>query len=284
MGWIDAAAMDATPALRVISKHGVGVDNIDLEAAAERGIPVLVATGANAMSVAEHAIALMLAAVKRILPLDAGLRAGRWEKPGFIGRELADATLGLMGMGAIAQGTGAIARGLGLRIIGHDPFADQAVFATAGIERRAGFHDLLTESEVLSLHCPLTQQTRGILDARAIAVMLRGAYVINTARGGLIDEAALLEAIRTGHVAGAGLDTFAVEPPAEDHPFWSEPRIVATPHVGGVTREAGARVGVEAVRGIIDLLEGRPLPPTRIANRALLQGAAETAPTLGQSA
>ncbi|MFV0335843.1 MAG: hydroxyacid dehydrogenase [Tropicimonas sp.] len=270
MGRIDASSMDATPNLRVISKHGVGVDNIDLAAAGERGIPVLVATGANAVSVAEHAVALMLAVVKKLLPLDASLRAGRWEKAGFAGRELAGSTLGLMGAGSIAQAVARIAGGLGLNVIAYDPFAGDAVFEALGMGRAASVDELLAASEILSLHCPLTDQTRGILDADALAKLPRGAYVINTARGGLIDEAALLAALQSGQLAGAGLDSFATEPPAPDHPFWAEERLVLTPHIGGVTRQASARVGITAVQGIFDLLEGRPVAKARIANRALL--------------
>ncbi|MCR9280586.1 MAG: hydroxyacid dehydrogenase [Rhodobacteraceae bacterium] len=273
MGRLDADVLEKAPNLRVISKHGVGVDNIDLQAAASRGIPVLVATGANAVSVAEHAIALMLATVKRILPLDAGLRAGRWEKAGFLGRELAGSRLGLLGMGSIAQATGRIAKGIGLNLIGYDPYADNDVFESLDAKRCSSLEELLEQSDVLSLHCPLTDQTRQILNAEAIARMPEGSYVINTARGGLIDEDALLAAIQSGHLAGAGLDTFAVEPPQANHPFFSENRIVVTPHIGGVTREAGARVGVEAVRGIFQVLDGQPVARERIANRALLADA-----------
>jgi len=273
MGRVDAAVMDAAPQLRVISKHGVGVDNIDIQAAADRGIPVLVATGANAVSVAEQAIALLLATVKRLLPLDAGLRAGRWEKPGFSGKEIAGSTLGLMGMGAIAQATGRMAKGLGLTLVGFDPYAPDSAFEAVGASRCATVEDLLARSNILSLHCPLTDQTRGLLNDEAIARMPAGSYVINTARGGLIDETALVAAIQSGHLAGAGLDTFAVEPPAADHPFFALPEIVLTPHVGGVTREAGARVGVEAVRGIFQILDGQPVAPERIINRKLLAAA-----------
>ncbi|MBR9841479.1 hydroxyacid dehydrogenase [Salipiger thiooxidans] len=270
MGRLDAAVMDAAPQLKVISKHGVGVDNIDIQAAADRGIPVLVATGANAVSVAEHAIALLLATVKRLLPLDEGLRAGRWEKPGFAGREIAGSTMGLMGMGAIAQATGRMAKGLGLTLAGYDPYAPDSAFADLGVTRCDTVEELLAQSDILSLHCPLTDQTRGLLNADSIARMPKGAYVINTARGGLIDEPALVAAIRSGHLAGAGLDTFAVEPPAADHPFFALPEIVLTPHIGGVTRQAGARVGVDAVRGIFQILEGQPVAPERIINRKLL--------------
>jgi D-3-phosphoglycerate dehydrogenase len=223
MGRVDAAVMDVAPQLRVISKHGVGVDNIDIEAAAKRGIPVLVATGANAVSVAEHAIALLLTSAKRILPLDAGLRAGRWEKPGFAGREITGETMGLMGMGAIARATGRIAKGLGLTLIGYDPYAPDSAFEELGVTRCNSFEELLAGANVLSLHCPLNEQTRQILNAEAIARMPEGAFVINTARGGLIDEAALLAAIQSRHLAGAGLDTFAVEPPlpARPGPAWA---------------------------------------------------------------
>ncbi|GHE05897.1 hydroxyacid dehydrogenase [Defluviimonas sp. 20V17] len=273
MGRIDGSVLQRAPQLRVISKHGVGVDNIDLTAAAERGIPVLVATGANAISVAEHAIALMLATVKRLLPLDSGLRSARWDKPGFAGRELAGATLGLVGMGAIAQATARMARGLGLNIASYDPLAPASAFETQSTIRCNTLEDLLEQSTILSLHCPLNDQTRQILNAETIARMPTGSFVVNTARGGLIDEIALLNAIQSGHLAGAGLDTFAVEPPAADHPFFSEPNIVMTPHIGGVTRQANARVGIEAVKGILDFLEGKTLPAERVANRKLLDAA-----------
>lgn len=272
-GRIDATVMDAAPRLKVISKHGVGVDNIDLQAAAERGIPVLVATGANAVSVAEHAIALMLSCVKRIVTLDDGLRAGRWEKPGYSGREIAGETLGLLGLGAISQATGRIGKGLGLALAAYDPYAPDSAFDALGIVRCASLEDLLERSNILSLHCPLTSQTRRIINADSIARMPEGAYIVNTARGGLIDEGALLTAIQSGHLAGAGLDTFALEPPAVDHPFFAEPRIVLTPHIAGVTQEANARVGVEAVRGILQILAGQPIPTERIVNLGLLDAA-----------
>ena len=282
MGRLDADVMDASPNLRVISKHGVGVDNIDLAAAGERGIPVIVATGANAVSVAEHTIALLLATVKRLLPLDTSLREGRWEKPGFLGREIYGATMAMIGMGAIAQATARIAKGLGLELIGYDPYASEGLFTKAGVHRCAELNELLAKADVLSLHCPLTEQTRSIVNADAISKMPAGSYVINTARGALIDEAALLSAIQSGHLAGAGLDSFAVEPPAADHPFWTEPRIVMTPHIGGVTREAGARVGVEAVSGIFKVLDGAPIGPERIANRALLAENAKPLANVGE--
>lgn len=270
MGRFGASAIDAAPSLRVISKHGVGVDNIDLDAASRREIPVVVATGANAQSVAEHAIALLLTTVKRVLPLDAGLRAGKWEKPGFLGKELSGMTLGLIGFGAIARHTAALAKPFGIHVSAYDPFTDDAMFEQAGVARLNTVEDVLAGSDVISLHCPLTPETRNLLDDKRLARMRPGSYVINTARGGLIDEVALLRAMASGHIAGAGLDTFQTEPPPADHPFWQEPKVVVTPHIGGVTKEANVRVGIDAVEGVLAILEERGLGRGRIVNfRAL---------------
>ncbi|WP_311043464.1 hydroxyacid dehydrogenase [Rhizobium lentis] len=270
MGRFGEAAIEAAPSLRVLSKHGVGVDNIDVDAASRREIPVVVATGANALSVAEHAIALLFAVVKRIVPLDSGLRAGRWEKPGFSGKEIDGMTVGLVGFGAIARHTAAFAKGFGLKVQALDPFADEAAFAEAGVQRVADVDDLIASSDILSLHCPLTPETRNLLDDRRLGMMKPGSFVINTARGGLIDEDALLRAVESGQIAGAGLDTFQTEPPAENHPFWQNQRIVVTPHIGGVTQEANVRVGVDAVEGIFAIVEGRPLGRERIVNHRAL--------------
>jgi D-3-phosphoglycerate dehydrogenase len=270
MGRIDAPVLDAAPELRVISKHGVGVDNIDVREASARGVPVIVAVGANAVSVAEHAMALLFAVAKKIVPLDAGLRAGRWEKPGFKGRELFGSSLGLVAFGAIAQQTAAYAKAFGLEVFAYDPFCPAETFAAAGVTRIESLDDLVARCDVISLHSPLTPDTRNLIDAARLARMKPNAILINTARGGLIDEPALVAALAEGRIAGAGLDTFAQEPPAADHPFWTETRLVVTPHVGGVTEAANARVGMEAAQGIVDLLAGRPLAPSRIVNRAAL--------------
>ncbi|WP_425642056.1 hydroxyacid dehydrogenase [Marinomonas gallaica] len=276
MGRLDAETLDAgLPHLKVIAKHGVGVDNIDIEAAAQRNIPVVVATGANAVSVAEHAIALMFSAVKRVLPLDTSLREGRWEKPGFSGVELAGKNMGLFGMGAIAQATARMAKAFGLNLFGYDPYASDAVFTEYGVTRCETLEEMLSKSNILSLHCPLTEQTRSVINTENIARMPKGSYIVNTARGGLIDEAALVAAIQSGHLAGAGLDTFAVEPPAADHPFLKEDAIVVTPHIGGVTKEGSTRVSEDAVAGIVAIVEGKCLPAHRIINRTLLADPAQ---------
>ena len=182
MGKLDASMMDAgAPHLKVIAKHGVGVDNIDVAAAGERGIPVVVASGANAVSVAEHAIALMLGTVKRVLPLDESLRDGRWEKPGFAGVELAGKQLGLFGMGAIAQATATMAKGLGMKLCAYDPYASDKAFEELGVDRCLTLDELLSRSQVLSLHCPLTDETREVINAQNIAKMPAGSYIVRPA-------------------------------------------------------------------------------------------------------
>ncbi|RCK49834.1 hydroxyacid dehydrogenase [Thalassospira profundimaris] len=266
MGKIGAHIMDAAPDLKVISKHGAGVDNIDVDAASKRGIAVVRAPGANALSVAEHTIALLLATVKQIVPLDRGLRDGRWEKAGFLGVEIAGKTLGLVGFGAIARHTARLASGLGLNVIAYDPMADEALFNTENIKRVATVEELLAISDIVSLHCPLLPATRHLINAQSLQSMNPQSYLINTARGGLIDEAALLPALQSGHIAGAGLDTFEQEPPAQNNPLMNERTVVVTPHVGGVTAGAGRRVGVLAVEGIIKLLDGEEIAQERIVN------------------
>jgi len=266
MGKFGALAMDGAPDLKVISKHGAGVDNIDVDAATERGIAVVRAPGANALSVAEHTIALLLATVKQIVPLVSGLRDGRWEKPGFLGVEIAGKTLGLVGFGAIAQHTARLGRGLGLNVVAYDPMAQDSVFAAEGVQRIASVDELLAIADIVSLHCPLMPATQHMINAQSLQIMKPQSYLINTARGGLISETDLLMALQSGHIAGAGLDTFEHEPPSPDNPLMNERTVVVTPHVGGVTAAAGRRVGLLAVEGIIDLLAGKKIAAERIVN------------------
>ncbi|MDH2328175.1 hydroxyacid dehydrogenase [Cereibacter sp. SYSU M97828] len=271
LGRIDGSVFDAAPRLRVISKHGAGVDNIDVDAASARGIPVLNAAGANAVSVAEHAIALLFAVAKKVIPLDQSIRNGRWEKSGFQGRELAGSVMGLVAFGAIARQTARFAKGLGMTVRAYDPYTSADVFAAEGVDRVESVDELFATSDVLSLHSPLTPATKHIVNEARLATMKRGAIIINTARGGLIDEPALAAALAEGRIFGAGLDTFAQEPPPADHPFWAETRLVLSPHIAGVTAAANIRVGIEAAQGIVDILAGKPVPEARIVNRAKLK-------------
>lgn len=273
MGQFGAGAVAAGNSLRVISKHGAGVDNIDVEAATRHGVQVIRAAGGNAVSVAEHAVALIFATVKRLLPLDAGMRAGRWEKAEFLGRELSGMRLGLVGAGAIAAAVAKIVKGLGLEVLVYDPYAPAEAIDALGARRVKQLEDLLRQSDIVSLHCPLTESNVHLLNAETLALMPVGSYVINTSRGGLIDEGALLAALESGHVAGAGLDTFEQEPPAGVSPLAASDRVILTPHVAGVTEEAGTRVGELAVGGILEFLAGGSLPKVRLVNAPVAMSA-----------
>jgi D-3-phosphoglycerate dehydrogenase len=247
---VGAAAMDAAPSLKVISKHGSGTDTIDKVAAAERGIQVVAAAGANAAAVAEHAIALLLACAKSVVALDARMRAGHWDKSTHKSLELEGRTIGLIGLGAIGARVARIAQAMGMRVLGHDPYAKSLPDAV----QSAALEQIWRESDVVSLHCPLTAENQKLINAQTLAACKPGVIIINTARGGLVDEQALLEAVRRGQVGGAGLDSFAVEPMGAGHPFHAEPRIVLSPHIGGVTADAYIKMGVGAASNALAVL------------------------------
>ncbi|SDK98016.1 D-3-phosphoglycerate dehydrogenase [Franzmannia pantelleriensis] len=266
MGKITDAALKSGKSLKVISKHGAGVDNIDVNAATRRGVKVMRAPGANAVSVAEHTLALMLATIKRLIPLDASMRNGHWEKASFLGREVAGMRLGLIGGGAIAVETLKMAKGLGLKVSVYDPFVSEEYICSLGAACVKDLDALFRCSDVISLHCPHTNESHHILDSRTIGLMPRGSYVINTSRGGLIDEEALAVALDNDHIAGAGLDTFEDEPPKDITSLMRSEKVVLSPHVAGVTEEAGSRVGVLAVSGVVDYLDGKHIEDDRMVN------------------
>ena len=249
-GKVGAAVMDAAPSLRVISKHGSGTDTIDKEAAQARGIEVRAAVGANAAAVAEQALALLLACAKSVVQLNARMHAGHWDKAVHKSVELHGRTIGLVGLGAIGQRFARMCDALGMRVLGHDPYASGLPPSIRPVDLAA----IWRESDAISLHCPLTPQNRGMLDAATLAQCRRGVIVVNTARGGLVDEQALLAAVRTGQVAAAGLNSFAVEPMAAGHPFQGEQRIVLSPHIGGVTGDAYVNMGVGAAQNLLQVL------------------------------
>lgn len=246
-GKIGAAAMDAAPALKVLSKHGSGTDNIDKLAAKARGIEVVAAIGANAAAVAEQALALLMACAKSVSRVDARMHAGHWDKAGHMSVELEGLTVGIVGLGAIGQRFARMAHGLGMRVLGFDPYAQ-------GLPEYVTTTDvpsLLRAADVISLHCPLTDENRHMLNATTLATCKRGVIVVNTARGGLIDEDALLAAVQSGQVAAAGLDSFAVEPMQPGHPFQGQPGFVLSPHIGAVTNGAYVNMGVYAARNAL---------------------------------
>lgn len=249
---VGAAAMDAAPSLKVISKHGSGTDTIDKVAAAARGIPVVAAVGANAAAVAEQALALLLACAKSVVPLNTRMHAGHWDKATHKSVELEGRTVGVVGLGAIGLRFARMADAMGMRVLGFDPYAKDL---PAYVER-ADLDTIWRESDAISLHCPLTADNARLVNARTLAACRPGVILVNTARGGLIDEAALLEAVRSGQVAAAGLDSFAVEPMTAPHPFHGEPRIVLSPHIGGVTADAYVKMGVAAARNALSVLQG----------------------------
>ena len=249
-GKVGAAIMDAAPSLKVISKHGSGTDTIDKVAAQARGIEVAAAAGANAAAVAEQALALLLACAKSVVALDARMHAGHWDKATHKSLELHGRTFGLVGLGAIGLRFARMADALGMRVIGFDPYARNLPDYIQSVD----LETLWRESDAVSLHCPLTADNKGLLNAETLAQCKRGVIVVNTARGGLIDEAALLHAVRSGQVMAAGLDSFAVEPMTAGHPFQGEPHFVLSPHIGGVTGDAYVNMGLGAARNLLEVL------------------------------
>lgn len=251
-GKVGAQAMDAAPSLKVISKHGSGTDTIDIAAARQRGIQVVAAVGANAAAVAEQALALLLACAKSLVLLDQRMHAGHWDKATHKSVELEGRTVGVIGLGAIGLRFAKMADAMGMRVLGFDPYAKNLPSYVVSTDLAA----IWREADALSLHCPLTADNAMLLNAQTLAACKRGVIVVNTARGGLVDEAALLAAVKSGQVAGAGLDSFAVEPMTAPHPFHGESRIVLSPHIGGVTADAYVKMGVAAARNALAVLDG----------------------------
>lgn len=244
-----AAAAD----LKVIGRAGIGIDNIDLAAATQRGIVVMNTPGGNSVTTAEHALALLFALARRIPAADRSTRAGRWEKSKFMGVEITGKTLGVIGCGNIGAIVATRARGLHMRVIAYDPFLSEDRARDLGVEK-VSLDDLLARADFITLHVPLTEQTRGMIDAAALAKARKGVRIVNCARGGLIVEADLKAAIEAGHVAGAALDVFAEEP-AGDNPLFALDEVVATPHLGASTAEAQEKVAVEIAEQMSDFLQ-----------------------------
>ncbi|HEX7077616.1 MAG TPA: hydroxyacid dehydrogenase [Candidatus Eisenbacteria bacterium] len=232
--------------LRWIARAGAGLDNIDVAAAKERGIAVLNVPGANAVAVAELVFGLLIGLFRQIPAADASMRGGGWEKSRFKGRELRGKTIGIVGLGKIGRAVAARAKAFEMACVGHDPLVPDAEARAIGVEPLA-LDALLARADVVTLHAPMTPQTRGMIDAGRIARMPKGAVLVNAARGGLVDEVALLAALRSGALGGAAFDVFAEEPPA-DRALVSLPNVVSTPHIGAATVEAQEAVGEEIVR------------------------------------
>ena len=255
---VDRELLEAAPNLRVVARAGVGVDNIDLEEASRRGVLVVNTPFANSVSAAEHAFALMLSQARNIPAADASLRSGAWDRAAFGGVELAGKTLGLAGLGRIGALVAERALAFGMEVLAYDPYITIEQAAAAGAEL-TGWDDLLARSDFISLHLPRTPETENLLDGAAFEKTKPGVRVINASRGGIIDEDALAEAVRSGRAAGAALDVYAEEP-LTGGPLVDLPQVVLTPHLGASTAEAQDKAGLHAAEAVAAALSGRPTP------------------------
>lgn len=248
---ITAEALEGNTRLRAIVRAGVGTDNIDKEAATKHGIVVMNTPGGNTVSTAEHTIALMMALSRNLFPAYQSLIEGRWDRKKFIGTEVAGKTLGVIGLGRVGRAVAERAAGLEMRLLGYDPFLPPQRAKDLGIETVESLDDLLPEIDYLTVHTPLSEQTRGMIGREQIAKMKQGTRLINCARGGIFDDEAVLEAIDSGHLGGLALDVYPSEP-CTDSPFFGKPNVICTPHLGASTEEAQAHVAVEAAEILID--------------------------------
>lgn len=254
--------LDAAPGLRVVSKHGVGLDNLPMAALTARGIPVATVGGANASAVAEHAMMLTLALARRLPQYQAHARVGGYViDPAWPTSELRGRQLLLVGLGRIGARVAALAQAFGMEVAAHDPAAPDL----AGVARPSDLMAALAEADVVSLHVPLSDATAHLVDARFLAALHEGALLVNTARGELVDEAALLDALRSGRLAGAALDVLEREPPDPANPLLSEPRVIITPHVAALTEQTADEMARLTAQNAVDGLDGR-LDPDLVAN------------------
>jgi D-3-phosphoglycerate dehydrogenase len=251
---VNAATLEKAPKLRVVGRAGVGVDNVDLNAATAAGVLVMNTPGGNAVSVAEHALALMLSLARSVPDATASTRAGKWEKKKFLGNELRGKTLGVIGLGNIGQEVVRRARGFEMKIVASDPYVSSVTAEGLGVEL-VDLDTLYANSHYISLHLALTPETRQIINAATIAKMKDGVRIINCARGELIDTPALAAALQSKKVAGAGLDVFDPEPPKPDDPLLACPNLIATPHIAGSTEEAQEIVGIRIVQQMVEYLK-----------------------------
>jgi len=247
----------AGPRLKVVGRAGVGVDNIDLEAARARGLTVVNAPEAATVAVAELTLGMMLALARQIPLADSGMRRAEWRKSELHGSELSGKTLGIVGVGRIGAAVAARAAAFGMRVLGHDPLLSDGELQRRGTEPLS-FDALLRESDYICLHLPLTDETRGLIGRETLQRFKPGARLISAARGGIIDEAALLEALESGHLAGAALDVYAEEPPGE-LPLRRHPNVVLTPHIGAQTREAQSKAALDIAGEVLAALQGESL-------------------------
>lgn len=253
---VDAAVIAAAPNLRLVARAGAGVDNIDLDAASQRGITVINAAGGNTVSAAELTLGLMLSLARHLADANASLRGGRWDRADFVGAELRGKTAGIIGLGLVGSAVARRLQAMEMRVLAYDPFLPEERARAVGVELSA-LDDLLAQSDLITLHSSAAPDAPPLLGAREFSLMKPGALLVNTARGRLIDEHALHAALDRGPLGGAALDVFADEP-AHDNPLVRHPRVLATPHLGASTQEAQERVAVEIARESLRVLRGEP--------------------------
>jgi D-3-phosphoglycerate dehydrogenase len=250
---IDRRVLQRAANLRVIGRAGIGVDNIDIEAATHAGVLVMNTPGANAVAAAEHAMALMMALARHIPRADESVRAGKWEKKKFVGTELFNQTLGVIGLGRIGSIVANRAHGMKMRVLAYDPYVSDDAAARLGVELVSP-QKLFRQSDFISIHTPFTEETKGLLDEAAFKMMKRGVRIVNCARGGIIDESALYEVIKKKKIAGAALDVFSQEPPV-NNPLLSLPQVIATPHLGASSEQAQMNVATAIAEQMVDYLQ-----------------------------
>ncbi|MCB9458240.1 MAG: hypothetical protein H6670_01230 [Anaerolineaceae bacterium] len=258
----------AAPNLKVVARAGVGVDNVDLDAATEHGVVVVNTPGGNTISTAEHTFGLMIALARHIPQGDASLRAGRWDRKLFTGVELKGKTLGLVGLGRIGQAIAKRAQAFEMNVVAHDPYVPAEVASDMGVVL-LDLDGVFAHADFISLHAPIMDETRGMINVDSIAKMKDGVRIINAARGGLINDADLAAAIKSGKVAGAALDVYEPEPPAADNPLIGLDGVIHTPHLAASTSDAQVTVAIEAAQLVIDaLLHNKP---QNVVNKAVLE-------------
>lgn len=257
----DGHAIENSPSLKVIGRTGVGYDSVDVKKATELGIPVVITPGANNRSVAEHAVAMMFALSKNLFEAQVEMGRGNWEirgaKKAF---ELEGKTVGVIGLGAIGRETAKICRGVGMKIAGYDPFMSRESIENLGAEYYADYRELLKAADIVTVHVPLTEQTRNMIAAAELATMKKTAIVINCSRGGIVCEEDLCQALREGVIAGAGTDVFCNEPPKADDPLLNTPNLIVSPHSAAQTREAVIHMATMCVNGCLAVCQGKKWP------------------------
>ncbi|ACB96398.1 hydroxyacid dehydrogenase [Beijerinckia indica] len=274
------SVIDRAQKLKFVSRHGVGYDVVDVEALTRRNIPLAIVGDVNSRSVAEHAMMLMLAVAKRVCVYDAATRAGKWGiRNDLYATDISGKTLLLIGFGRIGRLVASMARGFDMTILAYDPFLDEAAIKAAGAIPTRDLEGALRSADFVSLHMP-PPRNGALLGESELASMKPGAILINTARGGVVDEKALAKALTDGRLAGAGLDVFTQEPPPADHPLLQMDRVILTPHSAVMTRECAARMAVSASRNILDYFAGR-LDPSLVVNGEVLSAPARESVSVG---